>query len=105
MILMESLLKQLLDEMKALRSDVDQIKNTMATKEDVADLPLIKRAVLETADVVKEIHLIQNRQQSVIELLSSRSIEHEAELKRRQQRPRPPATDRNVQEVDAKGTE
>ena len=80
----DQILKQILDKLNQMDERLDRVERTMATKEDVADLPLIKRAVLETADVVKEIQLIQNRQQSVIELLSSRSIEHEAELKRRQ---------------------
>lgn len=80
----DQILKQILDKLNQMDERLDRVERNMATKEDVADLPLIKRAVLETADVVKEIQLIQDRQQSVIELLSSRSIEHEAELKRRQ---------------------
>lgn len=42
----------------------------------------IKQAVLETNETVKRIELIQEQQHSIIELLSARSIEHEAKLKR-----------------------
>lgn len=42
----------------------------------------IKQAVLETNTTVKRIELIQEQQHSIIELLSARSIEHEAKIKR-----------------------
>jgi archaellum component FlaC len=42
----------------------------------------IKQAVLETNATVKRIELIQEQQHSIIELLSARSIEHEAKIKR-----------------------
>ncbi|KYD23906.1 hypothetical protein B4113_3271 [Geobacillus sp. B4113_201601] len=54
----------------------------MATKEDVADLSLIKRAVLDTSDSIKRLEEIQESQQHIIDLLSVRSIQQEAELKR-----------------------
>jgi septal ring factor EnvC (AmiA/AmiB activator) len=47
-----------------------------------ADSQLIKRAVLETNESVKRYEAIQDSQQRIIELLSSRSIEQEAQLKR-----------------------
>ncbi|MCY9660490.1 hypothetical protein P5G65_14440 [Paenibacillus chondroitinus] len=42
----------------------------------------VKQAVLETNATVKRIELIQEQQHSIIELLSARSIEHEAKIKR-----------------------
>ncbi|MBP1965788.1 hypothetical protein [Paenibacillus aceris] len=41
-----------------------------------------KQAVLETNETVKRFELIQEQQHSIIELLSARSIDHEAKLKR-----------------------
>ncbi|MFS0575983.1 hypothetical protein AB1K83_10125 [Sporosarcina sp. 179-K 3D1 HS] len=43
---------------------------------------LIKQAVLETNERVKRLEGIQESQHRLIELLSARSIQHEAELKR-----------------------
>lgn len=48
----------------------------VATKDDVAELPFIKRAVQDTADGLKQYRNDTN------ELLSRRSIDQEAELKR-----------------------
>ncbi|MED0678718.1 hypothetical protein P4T20_05305 [Aneurinibacillus thermoaerophilus] len=76
------LLEQILDKLDQLNQRLDRVENNMATKEDVADLPLIKRAVLDTSDSVKRLEEIQDSQQRIIELLSARSIQQEAELKR-----------------------
>ncbi|MED0758308.1 hypothetical protein SAMN04489735_10757 [Aneurinibacillus thermoaerophilus] len=76
------LLEQILDKLDQLNQRLDRVENNMATKEDVADLPLIKRAVLDTSDSVKRLEEIQDNQQRIIELLSARSIQQEAELKR-----------------------
>jgi hypothetical protein len=100
----EQLLKQILDQLHQLNEKVDRelrqlnekvdrelhllhdrferVENNMATKEDVADLPLIKRAVLDTSDSIKRLEEIQENQQHIIDLLSARSIRQEAELKR-----------------------
>ncbi|KJE26166.1 hypothetical protein LG52_2989 [Geobacillus kaustophilus] len=76
-------LNQRLDrEIHQLNERLDQVENNMATKEDVADLPLIKRAVLDASDSIKRLEEIQENQQRIIDLLSARSIQHEAELKR-----------------------
>lgn len=42
----------------------------------------IKQAVMETNESVKRLESIQNSQHRIIELLSTRSIEQEAEIKR-----------------------
>lgn len=46
------------------------------------DQELIKRAVLETNDRLKNVESILENQHRIIELLSTRSIQQEAELKR-----------------------
>lgn len=89
----EQLFKQILGQLQQLNEKVDRelhllherferIENNMATKKDVADLPLIKRAVLDTSDSIKRLEEIQENQQHIIDLLSARSIRQEAELKR-----------------------
>jgi archaellum component FlaC len=42
----------------------------------------IKQAVLETNETVKRMEVIQEQQHRIIELLSARSIEQEAKIKR-----------------------
>lgn len=42
----------------------------------------IKQAVMETNESVKRLEAIQESQHRIIDLLSARSIQHEAELKR-----------------------
>lgn len=83
----EDLLKQILVEMKDMKKDIRHIKEDVAVlKEDVTFLKeeqqQIKQAVLETSVTVNNLSVIQGRQQQVIELLSFRTIDHEAALKR-----------------------
>ncbi|QJD87222.1 hypothetical protein [Cohnella herbarum] len=59
---------------------LDQVETRLEALEE--DSQLIKRAVLETNESVKRYEAIQESQQRIIELLSSRSIEQEAQLKR-----------------------
>ena len=42
----------------------------------------IKQAVLETNEIVKRLEVVQEQQHRIIELLSARSIEQEAKLKK-----------------------
>ncbi|AMA74330.1 MULTISPECIES: hypothetical protein [Aneurinibacillus] len=72
----EKLLEQILNELKDVKAELKDIK------ESVSDIPLIKRAFLDTSDSVKRLEEIQDSQQRIIELLSARSIQQEAELKR-----------------------
>ena len=113
----EPLLKNILDELKRLREahtalnqHVSNIYETMATKEDVADLPSMKAdisslktdipsmkkdisslksvmssmkvATIEILDTVKRVETTQDRHERTLDLLSRRSIEQEAEIKR-----------------------
>ncbi len=43
----------------ATKDDIISIEQRMATKDDVADIPLIKQAVLETLEAVNEISTIK----------------------------------------------
>lgn len=92
----DKLLEQILQELKEMRTEqqtldkrISTIETNMATKQDVVDISAIKVAVLETNTDVKEIkhsvqklEQIQVDQQRIIELLSARSLQQEAELKR-----------------------
>lgn len=63
---------------------IDNRLNELDTRLDRIEIDQIqiKQAVLETNATVKRIELIQEQQHSIIELLSARSIEHEAKIKR-----------------------
>lgn len=63
-----------------IETRLDRVETRLEALE--ADSQLIKRAVLETNESVKRHEAIQESQQRIIELLSSRSIEQEAQLKR-----------------------
>jgi hypothetical protein len=80
---MEEKLDLILKELQNLNTRVTRIE------ESTVDIPAIKVATLEThTDVreikhsVKQLEQIQVDQQRIIDLLSARSIHHEAELKR-----------------------
>jgi cysteinyl-tRNA synthetase len=64
----------------ATKEELEAIRQSMATKEDIADLPFIKQAVIELSDKVNLVIDRQDRQEKIIELLSARSIRHEAEI-------------------------
>ena len=79
---MEKKLDLILNELKTLNERITNIESNMATKENVAELPYIKRAVGDTSDTVKRIETIQEKHERTLDLLSRRSIDQEAELKR-----------------------
>ncbi|MFD1178077.1 hypothetical protein ACFQ3W_17445 [Paenibacillus puldeungensis] len=66
-------LHELRTEQQAIKLDIQEIKE---------DQHLIKRAVLETNDRLINVESILENQHRIIELLSTRSIQQEAELKR-----------------------
>lgn len=71
----EELLKQILEKMEQL-----------ATKEDVAriekKLDATFKQVAKSAETINEIAATQDRHERILEVLSKRSIEHEAYLRR-----------------------
>jgi hypothetical protein len=94
----EQLLQQILAELQStnqrlvsLESDISTIKATMATmatKEDIALLPLIQQAVIETnrnvlesSATIERIEEGQVRHDRILESLSMRSLEQETELR------------------------
>lgn len=60
---------------------ISNIEKTMATKEDVAEIPFIKKAVLEIDN--RTIEMLENlkKHNRVLEVLSLRSIEHETDIR------------------------
>lgn len=92
---MEALLKEFMNKIYArfdefeskISKELVEIRNTMATKEDVADLPLIKQAVLETRETValmnknEEFARIQANHQKTLDLLSIKSVELETKTR------------------------
>lgn len=88
MIMVEALLNQILEKLVELQSEIDQMKTKLATKEDLAavatkgDLVSIQQAILETNRIVKNIELNQERHERILDVLSKRSIEHEARYQR-----------------------
>jgi hypothetical protein len=63
-----------------MKSEIKEIKvDQLEMKVNIRE---IMQVVLETNEVVKRIELHQEQQQRIIELLSFRSIEHEAIIKR-----------------------
>jgi len=70
---MKQELQEVKEEQQGMKQDLLEIKQDQA---------LIKRAVLETNDRLKNVETILENQHRIIELLSARSIQQEAELKR-----------------------
>lgn len=72
----EKILQQILDEIKDMKSDIAEIKK------QTEDIPTIKVAALETKEIVERIEPTQENHEQTLALLSRRSIDQEAELKR-----------------------
>jgi len=89
---METLLREFMNKIDAR---FDDLESKMATKEDVANIPLIKQAVLETRETVaklekpiddlmiknEEIARVQANHQKTLDLLSIKSVELEAKTR------------------------
>lgn len=93
---MEEVLSQILTELKQVNGRLGSVENRLDSVENRLDSmeqrlssiateqQQIKQAVFETNEHVKRLETIQDGQQRIIDLLSVRSIQHEAELKRLQ---------------------
>lgn len=79
--MLKSQVANLETRMTSLETRVTNIETNMATKDDVADLPAIKLAVLEASEKINEIVSGQERQDKILEALSLRSLEQESELR------------------------
>ena len=87
-------MEEVLSELKQINQRLDSIENRLESVENRLELvenrleivefeqQQIKQAVLETNEKVNRLTVIQESQHRIIELLSSRSIQHEAELKK-----------------------
>lgn len=73
-------LQQINQHINNIESRLDSIGNRLEILE--SEQQQIKQAVLETNEKVNRLEAIQESQHRIIELLSARSIQHEAELKR-----------------------
>ncbi|WP_246362886.1 hypothetical protein [Paenibacillus alba] len=80
---LSALLKAELSPVVERLNGIDSRLNGIDSRLDRLELEQsqIKQAVLETNDTVKRMELIQEQQHTIIELLSARSIEHEAKMK------------------------
>ncbi|WP_181519631.1 hypothetical protein [Anoxybacillus ayderensis] len=93
--MLEAVLQQVLTKLNELQAEMNNMKQTMATKQDLEnmvtkedlkamatkqDLKMIQQAVLETNEIVKNIEANQKRQERILDVLSKRSIEHEAQI-------------------------
>lgn len=72
------------DNIKQQLQTLNQRVETIETEQQEMKIEQqqIKQAVMETNESMKRLEQIQVDQQRIIELLSARSIQHEAELKR-----------------------
>ncbi|MEY9977762.1 hypothetical protein [Lysinibacillus sp. RC79] len=87
-------MEEVLSELKQINQRLDSIENRLESVEnrlesvenrlEVVEFEQqqIKQTVLETNEKVNRLAAIQESQHRIIELLSARSIQHEAELKR-----------------------
>lgn len=73
-------LVELTSEQQQMKQEQELIRQEQKIMKQ--DQELIKRAVLETNDRLKNVETILENQHKIIELLSARSIQQEAELKR-----------------------
>ncbi len=85
----ENLLNQILDklntvihEQQEMKQEVVNIKETMATKEDIKELPTMKSVIYDIGDTVDRIEAAQEKHERTLDLLARRSIDQEAEIKR-----------------------
>lgn len=63
-------------DITSMQVDIRMIKETMATKEDIVDLPLIARAVLETNETRAEL----SAHTRSINILNARQLKMEADI-------------------------
>lgn len=75
-------LKQMNQRLNSIENRLESVENQLAVIE--VEQQQIKQAVLETNEKVNKLEAIQESQHHIIELLSVRSIQQEAELKRLQ---------------------
>ena len=78
----ENRLDSIENRLESVENRLESVENRLAVIE--VEQQQIKQAVLETNEKVNRLEAIQESQHRIIELLSVRSIQQEAELKRLQ---------------------
>lgn len=82
-------MEEVLSELKKINQRLESVENRLVSLENRLEIieieqQQIKQAVLETNEKMNKLEAIQESQHRIIELLSVRSIQQEAELKRLQ---------------------
>lgn len=71
------------NDIAEVKNDITDLNNDIAEiKKQTEDIPAIKVAALETNEIVERIESAQESHEHTLDLLSRRSIDQEAELKR-----------------------
>jgi chromosome segregation ATPase len=77
---MDSKLGQMESRLDKVDAKLDQMESKLDRIE--SEQTQIKQAVLETNEIVKRLEVVQDQQATIINLLSARSLLHEAKLQR-----------------------
>lgn len=79
----EKILSDILEHLNNITKAQEEIQSDIAEiKKQTEDIPAIKTASLETKEIVERVEATQERHEQTLDLLSRRSIDQEAELKR-----------------------
>lgn len=77
------ILNKILEQLNSISKEQQEMKRDIANmKENTVDIPAMKVAILETNETVTRIESTQEKHERTLDLLSRRSIDQEAELKR-----------------------
>lgn len=69
-------------QLEAIPAMKKQLEKLPAMEKQLEELPAMKTAIFEINDIVKNLEKSQEKQDHIIDLLSSRSIDQESEIKR-----------------------
>jgi hypothetical protein len=78
--MLETRMANMETKVSSFETEQRKMKEIMATKEDVADIPAIKTAVMETSKAIKRLEATQEKHDRTLDLLSRRSIDQEADI-------------------------
>lgn len=79
----EKVLSEILEQLNNLTKGQQEMKNDIEEiKKQTEDIPAIKVAVLETKAIIERIESTQESHERILDLLSRRSIDQEAEIRR-----------------------
>ena len=80
-------LKQINQHLDSIDNRLESVENRLESVENRLEIvefeqQQVKQAVLETNEKINRLAVIQESQHRIIEILSARSIQHEAEIKK-----------------------